>query len=79
MEQGRRLLVWFEVPDPSAQPSSHPSMLPRVLSASKTTSLDALTVAKLWTKACAKWALTPTGKKVLAAGSNRRNSGGFSV
>lgn len=26
-----------------------------------------------------KWALTPTGKKVLAAGSNRRNSGGFSV
>jgi len=27
----------------------------------------------------AKWALTPTGKKVLAASSNRRNSGGFSV
>lgn len=26
-----------------------------------------------------KWALTPTGKKVLAAGSNRRNKGGFSV
>ena len=27
----------------------------------------------------AKWALTPQGKKVLAASSNRRNSGGFSV
>lgn len=27
----------------------------------------------------AKWALTLTGKKVLAAGSNRRNKGGFSV
>lgn len=27
----------------------------------------------------AKWTLTPTGKKVLAAGSNRRNKGGFSV
>ena len=27
----------------------------------------------------AKWTLTPTGKKVLAASSNRRNSGGFSV
>jgi len=27
----------------------------------------------------ARWTLTPTGRKVLAAGSNRRNSGGFSV
>ncbi|MGH6694221.1 hypothetical protein [Sphingopyxis sp.] len=27
----------------------------------------------------AKWALTPQGKKVLAANSNRRNAGGFSV
>lgn len=26
-----------------------------------------------------KWTLTPQGKKVLAAGSNRRNAGGFSV
>ena len=27
----------------------------------------------------AKWALTAQGKKVLAANSNRRNAGGFSV
>lgn len=40
---------------------------------------DELVTLGLVVKQGAKWALTPTGKKVLAAGSNRRNAGGFSV
>lgn len=40
---------------------------------------DELVTLGLVVKQGAKWALTPTGKKVLAANSNRRNSGGFSV
>ena len=40
---------------------------------------DELTALGLVAQQGAKWALTPTGKKVLAAGSNRRNAGGFSV
>lgn len=40
---------------------------------------DELVTLGLVVQQGAKWALTPTGKKVLAAGSNRRNSGGFSV
>lgn len=40
---------------------------------------DELVELGLVVKQGAKWALTPTGKKVLAANSNRRNSGGFSV
>jgi len=40
---------------------------------------DELVTLGLVVKQGAKWALTPQGKKVLAASSNRRNSGGFSV
>ncbi|MBL8652539.1 MAG: hypothetical protein JNL35_19290 [Sphingopyxis sp.] len=40
---------------------------------------DELVALGLVVQQGSKWALTPTGKKVLAAGSNRRNSGGFSV
>ena len=40
---------------------------------------DELVALGLVAQQGARWALTPTGKKVLAAGSNRRNSGGFSV
>ncbi len=40
---------------------------------------DELVALGLVVQQGAKWALTPTGKKVLAAGSNRRNKGGFSV
>lgn len=40
---------------------------------------DELAALGLVAQQGAKWTLTPTGKKVLAAGSNRRNSGGFSV
>lgn len=40
---------------------------------------DELAALGLVVQQGAKWALTPTGKKVLAAGSNRRNKGGFSV
>jgi len=40
---------------------------------------DELVALGLVVQQGAKWALTPQGKKVLAAGSNRRNAGGFSV
>lgn len=40
---------------------------------------DELTALGLVVKQGAKWALTSQGKKVLAASSNRRNAGGFSV
>src|SRR3546814_7415163 len=40
---------------------------------------DELVALGLVTQQGARWTLTPTGRKVLAAGSNRRNSGGFSV
>ena len=40
---------------------------------------DELVTLGLAVKQGAKWALTPTGKKVLAASSNRRTAGGFSV
>ncbi len=40
---------------------------------------DELAALGLVAQQGAKWTLTPTGKKVLAAGSNRRNAGGFSV
>lgn len=40
---------------------------------------DELVALGLVVQQGAKWALTPTGKKVLSASSNRRNSGGFSV
>ncbi|WP_188236384.1 hypothetical protein [Sphingopyxis sp. LK2115] len=40
---------------------------------------DELVALGLVVQQGAKWTLTPTGRKVLAAGSNRRNSGGFSV
>ncbi len=40
---------------------------------------DELVTLGLVVKQGAKWTLTPQGKKVLAASSNRRNSGGFSV
>ncbi len=40
---------------------------------------DELVTLGLVVKQGAKWALTPTGKKVLAASSNRRTAGGFSV
>ncbi|WP_033074211.1 hypothetical protein [Sphingopyxis sp. MWB1] len=40
---------------------------------------DELAALGLVAQQGAKWALTPAGKKVLAANSNRRNAGGFSV
>ncbi|BBB12782.1 hypothetical protein [Sphingopyxis sp. FD7] len=40
---------------------------------------DELAALGLVVQQGAKWALTPQGKKVLAASSNRRNAGGFSV
>ncbi len=40
---------------------------------------DELIALGLVTQQGAKWALTAIGRKVLAAGSNRRNKGGFSV
>src|SRR3546814_15504238 len=40
---------------------------------------DELVALGLVTQQGARWTLTTTGRKVLAAGSNRRNSGGFSV
>ena len=40
---------------------------------------DELVTLGLVAKQGAKWALTPQGKKVLAASSNRRNAGGSSV
>ncbi|WP_227340350.1 hypothetical protein [Sphingopyxis sp. P8] len=40
---------------------------------------DELVTLGLVAQQGAKWTLTPQGKKVLAANSNRRNAGGFSV
>lgn len=40
---------------------------------------DELAALGLVAQQGAKWTLTPQGKKVLAANSNRRNAGGFSV
>src|SRR3546814_6211709 len=40
---------------------------------------DELVTLGLVVKQGAKWALTPQGKQVLAASTNRRNAGGFSV
>ena len=40
---------------------------------------DELAALGLVAQQGAKWTLTPQGKKVLAANSNRRNAGGFAV
>ena len=40
---------------------------------------DELAALGLVAQQGAKWTLTPQGKKVLAANSNRRTAGGFSV